>query len=177
MPKAKPSQPPQKPAADVEVVPKKRGRPVGRGGYVPTEQERMLVERMASLAIPVHDMVLLLPSPQTGKKKPIDHISVMTLYKHYPEELKKGSLRSHVQVLNAFYKSCVGDPATGVQPNVTAQIWYTKTRLGWREPPDPNRVIQAEPAKEVDVDADNALEAARRVAFTLALGYQKTRKP
>jgi hypothetical protein len=175
MPKAKPSKPSPKPVPEVEVIPaaKKRGRPVGKGGYVPTEQERMLVERMASLAVPHHDMVLLLPSPQTGKKKPIEHISINTLLKHYPEELKKGSLRTSVLVLNAFYKSCVGDPATGVQPSVAAQIWYTKTRLGWREaqaaPP-----VSEQP--ETETEEAGALEVARRVAFTLALGYQKTKK-
>lgn len=175
MPKAKPSKPSPKPAPDVEVIPaaKKRGRPVGRGGYVPTEQERMLVERMSSLGIPLEDMVLLLPSPQTGKKKPIEHISINTLRKHYPEELKKGSLRTHVQVLNAFYKNCVGDPAAGIAPNVTAQIWYTKTRLGWKEASDPKPVEQP---KDVETEESSELEVARRVAFTLALGHQAAKK-
>lgn len=173
MPKAKPSKPSPKPVPEAEVIPAKRGRPVGKGGYVPTEQERMLVERMSSLGVPLEDMVLLLPSPQTGKKKPIEHISTTTLRKHYPEELKKGSLRTHVQVLNAFYKNCVGDPQAGIAPNVTAQIWYTKTRLGWKEAADPK---PAEQANEAETEEAGALEVARRVAFTLALGHQAAKK-
>lgn len=164
MPKAKPSKPSPKPAAKAKV-PAARGRPVGSGGYRPTPQERQMVEMMVGFGIPAHDIVKVLPSPQKG----IDHISHTTLEKHYRVELNRGKVRADMQVVGALYKNAVENG------NVAAQIWWTKTQLGWKEQIHVS-VPGNEPGEKVIEDEDNVLEAARRVAFTLALGARAVKK-
>jgi len=172
MPKGKPSPRSPKRAGKAKGLalpaPAKRTRrrPPGIGTYKPTEQERTLVERMASIGVPRPDMCLLLPSRQKSKNSEMPNISINTLLKYYPEELLKGKLKTHVQVLNSFYKNCVGTDET--PGNVTAQIWYTKTQLGWRET---LALVPGQPADTpAEIEVTGQLEAARRVAFTLALG-------
>lgn len=185
MPKqAKPSQPQLKPAAAASkatgLVKHAGGRPKGSGAYRPTDVERRLVERMAAMGVPHAEMVMLLPSRSQGKQKVIEHISVNTLEKHYKAELAAGKLKADLQVVNAFFRNCVG---TAEEPgNVAAQIWYTKTRMGWREtlnvaPGAEQPQIQPTGAGQTyDMDDEpNRLENARRVAFLMALGARIAR--
>lgn len=54
-------------------------------------------------------------------------VSRQTLYAHYKDELDKGAVRSNAAVARALYTNAVSNN------NVTAQIWWTKTRMGWKE--------------------------------------------
>lgn len=175
--RAKPTPPPPKRAAAAGslVVPSKHpgGRPKGTG-YRPTDAERRLVERMAAIGVPQEEMVLLLPSRQQGRNgRVIEHISVNTLVKVFEQELKAGKLKADVQVMNAFFRNCIG---TAEEPgSVAAQIWYTKTRMGWREtvnvaPGAQDQQPPGQDARIINGDEPNRLEQARRVAFALALG-------
>jgi len=179
MPKAaKRSQRQPKPAAapSTALVKRPGGRPKGTG-YHPTEVERKLVERMAAMGVPQEEMILLLPSRSVGKNKVIEHISKQTLAAHYAEELAAGKLKADLQVVNAFFRNCVG---TADQPgNVAAQIWYTKTRMGWRETVNVAPAAPSDPdgGRVLENDTDQAkLEDARRVAFALALGAKLARR-
>ncbi len=50
-----------------------------------------------------------------------------TLRKHFRQELDEGSDRANAAVVGALYHQAV------VEGNVSAQIFWCKTRLGWRE--------------------------------------------
>ena len=153
------------------------GRPPGTG-YKPTANERELVIRMKAMGIPLKDMVLLLPSrTKKGGERGGRPISVPTLLKAYKHELESGKLAADMQVVNAFFRNCVG---TATEPgSVAAQIWYTKTRMGWRETVNVSPGTPQEPqdaGNVIDGDEPNRLEQARRVAFALAMGAKLATK-
>jgi len=182
MPKqAKPTPPPPKPAAAASNLPVRAKHPGGRPkgtGYRPTDVERRLVERMAAIGVAQGDMVLLLPSRQNAKNgRTIEHISITTLRKVFAAELAAGKLKADMQVMNAFFRNCVGTPD---EPgSVAAQIWYTKTRMGWRETVNVSPGTPQEPqdaGNVIDGDEPNRLEQARRVAFALAMGAKLATK-
>lgn len=79
-----------------------------------TKQERMLVTFMAVAAV-----------PQKRIAKALE-ISVNTLEKHFSDELTEGADKLNAQVVGALFKSAI-------EGNVSAQIFWLKTRLGWRE--------------------------------------------
>ncbi len=54
-------------------------------------------------------------------------ISRPTLRKHYRKEIASAAHEANAQVVAALYRNAT----TG--KNVVAQIWWTKTRLGWKE--------------------------------------------
>lgn len=54
-------------------------------------------------------------------------LSVTTLNKLYREELEAGSTAANMKVAQSLYESCV------VERNVAAQIFWMKTRCGWKE--------------------------------------------
>lgn len=53
-------------------------------------------------------------------------LSVPTLRKLYKRELEKGSIIANAKVGEKLYQSCM-------EGNTTAQIFWLKTRVGWRE--------------------------------------------
>ena len=53
-------------------------------------------------------------------------ISIVTLHRHYRKELDHGRHQVNIKVVQSLYKAAV-------EGNVTAQIFWAKTRLGWRE--------------------------------------------
>ena len=126
-----------------------------------------MVKAMAGYKIPVDEMTLMIINPAT--KRPI---SKVTLFKHFPEELKTGFVNMKMRLMAATYRNALGeikvneDGKTEVvrEGNVTAQIWLGKTMLGMREKLD----IEVPP--EGPIDERSELDAARRVAFTMAQG-------
>lgn len=90
----------------------KRSR--GRPAHIPTEQNRKLVERMAAVGITHNDISRILG------------INKETLEKHYREEIDNAMIKANASVAGALYQSAM-------KGNVTAQIFWCKTRLGWKE--------------------------------------------
>ncbi|UFW91043.1 hypothetical protein BjapCC829_21890 [Bradyrhizobium barranii] len=77
-----------------------------------------MVEVAAAVGTPHEDICLLI----TG-------ISPKTLRKHFADELKRGMVKANVAVGGALYTL-----ATSKGPGqATAAIYWTKTRMGWRE--------------------------------------------
>jgi hypothetical protein len=72
-------------------------------------------------------------------------IGETTLRKYYAAELLRGIDEANVQVAQTCFNMATGrlvveDGKGGttikrVEPNPTMAIWWTKTRMGWREPP------------------------------------------
>ena len=54
-------------------------------------------------------------------------IDVKTLTKYYRRELDTGATEANVRVAQSLYKNAV------TNENVAAQIWWTKTRMGWKD--------------------------------------------
>lgn len=86
--------------------------------FVPTKEQRDLVEAAAAVGTPHDDICLLLKD-----------ITAKTLRKHFPDELKRGAVKANVRVGGALFTL-----ATTKGPGqATAAIYWTKTRMGWRE--------------------------------------------
>jgi len=99
-------------------------------------------------------------------------ISPTTLRKHYEDQLQRGEAEAHAAVVGKLFE-------TAMSGNVTALIFWCKTRLGWREAKDaPDRIpdtplIPAEsmaeilklmPIPGIEIDA-RPYEDAQDVAF------------
>lgn len=87
---------------------------VGRKPWQPSETERKLVERMAACGI---------TQEQIAKVVGIDP---KTLRKYCADELDHASTRANANVAASLYQAAI-------KGNVSAQIFWCKTRLGWKE--------------------------------------------
>jgi len=90
---------------------------MGRRAHQPDPSQRRQVEALAAYGIPETDI-----SRVVG-------IDAKTLRKHYRQELDLGETKANAQVAGFLFNSA----KTG---NVTAQIFWFKTRARWRESPD-----------------------------------------
>jgi len=130
-----------------------------------------MVEVMAGLIIPEDDMVQLVTNPQTNKP-----ISPVTLRKVFREELDSGFAKLKVRQHQALFKAIEDG-------NVTAMIWWDKTRnkirekVGFELPTGPTSPT----GQPVDVNADatdpKSLDIARRIAFVLSQGAAMPAQP
>lgn len=79
-----------------------------------SDTERAIVQRAAMMNMPQESISRLLKT------------DIETLTKNFREELDCASDKANMAVVGALYKSAM-------EGNVTAQIFWCKTRLGWRE--------------------------------------------
>jgi hypothetical protein len=96
----------------------------GRLAFVPTEQMRLKVSVMAACGVQQAVMCLQIINPQT--QEPID---LKTLRKAFREELDNGGEVANSLVVQSLFQKATGK---GNQ-SVTAAIWWTKCRMGWKE--------------------------------------------
>jgi hypothetical protein len=89
---------------------------MGRRAHQPDPAQRRQVEAMAAYGIPEPDI-----SRVVG-------IDPKTLRKHYRDELDMGETKANAQVAGFLFNSAKNG-------NVTAQIFWLKTRAKWRETP------------------------------------------
>lgn len=97
---------------------RRRGRP----SFVPTPDQRELVRDLATAGIP-HERICRMVLDTNGS-----HISVETLTKYFRHELVVGSIEANAKVAGALFKAAMNG-------NVTAMIFWLKTRAGWSEQP------------------------------------------
>ena len=84
--------------------------------HKPTPEDRKQVEILSGLGIPQDQICRLIGGG----------ISEKTLRKWYAQELADGVPKANSQVSKSlFQKAVAGD--------TTAQIWWTKTRMGWKD--------------------------------------------
>lgn len=150
-----PTQPPGKPEQK-----RKGGRPVGTG-FHPTAEQRQMVEGLTGYGIPQDEIVKLIINPSTGNP-----ISERTLHEHFRTELDQGKAKANAKVVAGLFKNCT--TATPLYPggHPASQIFWCKTRLGWRT------TDFGEDAPAPVTDERNDLEAARRIAYALHRGLK-----
>tara|TARA_R110002020_G_scaffold9774_1_gene38216 strand:+ start:4204 stop:4563 length:360 start_codon:yes stop_codon:yes gene_type:complete len=84
--------------------------------FEPTDDERKLVEQMTACGIPQDSQCLVIR----------DGIDAKTLRKHFRRELDTAATMANAKVAGTlFNKAMSGD--------TTALIWWSKTRMGWKE--------------------------------------------
>jgi|TARA_R110000744_G_scaffold53624_1_gene114439 hypothetical protein len=84
--------------------------------YIPTDEERTMVEKMASIGITQEDI-----SKVVG-----GGIERHTLAKHFRKELDTAKIKANAAIgLTLYNKALNGDTAS--------LIWYSKAQMGWRE--------------------------------------------
>jgi hypothetical protein len=89
---------------------------MGRRAHKPDAAQRRQVEAMAAYGIPEPDIARVV------------QIDPKTLRKHYRDELDMGETKANAQVAGFLFNSARNG-------NVTAQIFWLKTRARWRETP------------------------------------------
>ena len=93
---------------------------MSRQKYEPTPEERRQVLSMTGYGIQQTEIARLLD------------IDAKTLRLYFRDELDTGMTQANMRVAQALYKNAV------TNENVAAQIWWTKTRMGWKEARDVN---------------------------------------
>jgi hypothetical protein len=88
--------------------------------FQPTDDQRRQVLTMTGFGIQQDEIANAL------------EIDRKTLAKHFRRELDTGMTEANVRVAQALYTNAVKNM------NVAAQIWWTKTRMGWKEAQDLN---------------------------------------
>lgn len=89
--------------------------PGGRPPHEPTEKTRATVKAMSAYGIPQEQVARVLD------------IHSETLRIHYRDELDLGVIEANAQVAKTLFNQGVKDG------NTTALIWWTKSRMGWKE--------------------------------------------
>ena len=97
---------------------------IGRPEHVPTDRDRNYVRIMHS----------------GGKTQAqiceVIGISPNTLAKHYPDELRTAKHTADAAVIMTLHNLATGGPGPDAwkKANVSAAIFWAKTRMGWKEP-------------------------------------------
>ena len=112
---------------------------MGRRAHRPDPALRRQVETMAAYGIPEIDI-----SRVVG-------VDPKTLRKHYRDELDLGTTKANAQVAGFLFNSARNG-------NVTAQIFWLKTRASWKETPSEHRHVGAFGTFDVREMSDEALE-------------------
>jgi hypothetical protein len=90
----------------------------GRPPHEPTEKSRAKVKALSAYG-----------TPQEQIARALD-IHRETLTKYYRDELDLGAIEANAKVAETLFQQGVRDG------NTTALIWWTKSRMGWREKHD-----------------------------------------
>lgn len=90
----------------------------GRPPHEPTEKSRATVKAMSAYGIPQNQIARVLD------------IHDETLRIHYRDELDLGVIEANAKVAETLFQQGVRDG------NTTALIWWTKSRMGWKERQD-----------------------------------------
>jgi hypothetical protein len=86
--------------------------------FEPTAEQRQTVERMSGLGIPQKHIAAVVG------------VAMMTLRKHFEEELELGAARANTAVAQFLFDQATGARGDG---SVAAAIFWAKTRMGWKE--------------------------------------------
>jgi hypothetical protein len=114
-----------------------------RPAHKPDDAQRRQVEAMSAYGIPENDISRVL------------RVDPKTLRKHYRDELDLGSTKANAQVAGFLFNAARNG-------NVTAQIFWLKTRARWKEAPSEHQHTGALGTFDVRELSDQALE---RIVF------------
>lgn len=119
---------------------------MARCKYKPNSTDRRIAEALAQYGVPWEQI-----AARIG-------ISRDLLYRSYGEDMKKAESAANNNVAKTLYQQAVGNEEKGIAPNVTALIFWCKTRMGWRE------------TQKMDVtSSDGSMSPAKDDAFNLAM--------
>jgi len=127
---------------------------MGRRTHQPDPSQRRQVEALAAYGIPADDMARVVG------------VDPKTLRKHYREELDLGQTRANAQVASFLFNSAKSG-------NVTAQIFWLKTRARWREAPTTLEHSGPNGAPIQTEDVNDSDRAKALVAFLAKTGVTK----
>ena len=123
-PKSSGSRKAAKSAPPISAPEKTKRRSAGRPPFRPTDEQRKQVTTLAGLGLRHEEIALLVENPTTSAP-----VALHTLRRHFARELETGALKANAKVAESLFKKATGD---GTQA-VTAGIWWTKCRMGWKE--------------------------------------------
>ena len=124
--------------------------------YKPTDEQRRQVLMMTGFGIIQDDIATSL------------NITKPTLHKHFRRELDTGMIEANVRVAKALYENATR------HNNTTAQIWWTKARMGWKSTDVIENVNQQPFAIFVPTPIDGTNEWLRQHAPANALIEHET---
>ena len=128
---------------------------MGRRAHQPDPALRRQVEAMAAYGIPETDISRVM------------RVDPKTLRKHYREELDLGESKANAQVAGFLFSAAKNG-------NVTAQIFWLKTRARWRETPTELRHSGSIARKDLSELSDEELmDMIRTAASDLGLASAK----
>ena len=84
--------------------------------FKPTDQDRRLVEKMGAVGVPHESIALVIR----------DGIDDKTLRKHFRRELDTAKVKANAKIGGKLFSMAMAG-------NVTALIFWAKTRMGWKE--------------------------------------------
>ena len=102
---------------------KKRPGP-GRPEFEPTNEQRQLVAELVTYGLTQSEIAFTIKHPGTNK-----HIGLGCFKRHFADEIEHGSPMLKRKVARSLYLKAISK--THPQA-VTAAIWFTKARMGWR---------------------------------------------
>jgi len=88
--------------------------PGGRPAFVPTEQQRQLVEQMTAVGIPQESIARVI------------EIDLKTLRKYFRDELDTAAAKANAKVGGMLFNKAING-------DTSAAIWWSKSRMGWKE--------------------------------------------
>lgn len=97
---------------------------MARHKFQPTKEQRELVKALTGFGIPQDQICMLVENSDTGKP-----ISEPTLRSAFRKEIDTGKATADAQVARNLHKLACGSGSGAV----SAAIWWTKTRMGWKE--------------------------------------------
>ncbi len=109
----------------------------GRPSHNPTERTRGEVSALAGFGTKEDDIAAYLG------------IAPKTLRKHYSVELRTGHVKTNAAVAKSLYKQAIAG-------NVSAAIFFLKTRAGWRENPGDETEDNAPPPTKFEITVKDA---------------------
>ena len=126
---------------------KPTGKPNGKPPHKPTPEERKTVSMMSAVGLTLEEISKCIRGG----------IDIKTLMKHYREELDTSKAKANAAVGGAMYnKAIAGD--------VSAQKYWLGCRAKWKEGSEVAVTVEDKPLSDI--------EAARKIAFALALGMR-----
>jgi hypothetical protein len=96
--------------------------------FVPTKEQRAIIETMAAYGMPHEKIALAIQNP--GTKRPI---TAKTLRKACDYELTVGQAKAHAAVADTLFKLATGG-GDWTKADVQALKWYTQSQMGFRPP-------------------------------------------
>ena len=88
---------------------------MSRKPHKPTDEQRKTVKAMVGFGTTLEDIATVI------------EIDRKTLSLHYAKEIARGAIDANAQVAQSLFQQATKGR------NMTAAIWWTKTRMGWKE--------------------------------------------